>query len=52
MEQLAIQRLGFLSGFQQDIKIPCPHGAISHTEIRVSFRISTRYQNPLPPWDN
>ena len=45
MEQLSIQSLGFLSGFQEDIKIPRPHGTINHTVIRVSYRVSRRYQN-------
>ena len=46
MEQLIIQSLGFLLRFQEDIKIPQPHGTINHTIIRVSCRVSRRYQNP------
>ena len=46
MEQLTIQSLGFLIiGFQEDIKIPWHHETTNHTVIRVSYRISTRYQN-------
>ena len=37
MEQLTIQSLGFLIGFQGDIKVPGPHGTINHTVIRVSI---------------
>ena len=49
MEQSIIQSLGFLLRFQEDIKIPQPHGTINHTIIRVSCRVSRRYQNPLAP---
>ena len=41
----SIQSLGFLIGFQEDIKVPRPHGTINHTIIRVSKRVSRRYQN-------
>ena len=44
--ELTIQSLGFLIGFQEDIKIPRPHGTINHTVIRVSYRDSKRYQSP------
>ena len=37
MEQLSIQSLGFLPGFQEDIKIPRSHGTV--------IRVSRRYQN-------
>ena len=39
--ELTIQSLGF----QEDIKIPRPHGTINHTIIRISFRVSRIYQD-------
>ena len=32
--ELTIQSLGFLIGFQEDIKVPRPHGTINHTVIQ------------------
>ena len=52
MEQLTIQSSGSLIGFPEDIKIPRPLGTTNHTNFRVSFRISRRYQNPSDPWNN
>ena len=49
MKQLTIQSLGFLLGFQEDIKLPRPHETINHPIIRVSFRVSRRYQTPPGP---
>ena len=51
-DHLNIQPLGFLIGFQEDIKIARPHGTIKHTIIRVSSRVSRRYQNPPVPWNS
>ena len=48
MEQLTIQSLGFLIGFQEDIKSPRSYGTMNHTVIRVSYRASRRYQNRHP----
>ena len=31
MKQLTIQSLGFLIGFQEDIKVPRPLGTINHS---------------------
>ena len=36
-------------GFQEDIKVPRPHGTINDTVIRVSYRVSRRYQSPPGP---
>jgi len=49
MKQLTIQSLGFLIGFQEDIKVPRLLGTINHTVIRVSYMVSRRYQNPPGP---
>ena len=46
-----IQSLGFFVGFQEDIKIPRPHGTISvhnHTIMRVSFRFQEDIKIPQP----
>ena len=52
MKQLTIQSLGFLLGFQEDTKLPRPHETINHPIIRVSFRVSRRYQTPPAPENN
>ena len=52
MKQLTIQSLGFLIGFQEDIKVPRPLATINHTVISVSYRIPRRCQNPPAPWNN
>ena len=62
MEQLTIQSLGFLLGFQEDIKIPgpkrtiqtnikilWPHGTIKHTVIRVSLGFQDDIKIPWAP---
>jgi len=51
MEQLTIQSLiGFLIGFQEDIKVPRPHGTINRTvidEFLIGFKKITKSPGPM-----
>ena len=50
MEQLTIQSLvGFLIGFQEDIKVPRPHGTINRTvidEFLIGFQEDIKVPRP------
>ena len=47
MEQSTIQSLGFPLGFQEDIKIPRPHGTINHTVTSFSFLFIIGFQEDI-----
>ena len=46
MEQLTIHSLGFLIGFQEDIKIPRPHETIHKTILRFLLWIQEDIEAP------
>ena len=52
--ELTIQSLGFLLGFQEDIKIPRPHGTIYHTVIKVfkGFQEDIKIPRPQGPLEH
>ena len=46
--ELIMESIRFLIGFQEDIKLPRPHGTINHTVIRVSYKVSGDIKVPGP----